>query len=754
MKRPLLTFALPFGLGVFAAQYVLPQEWRLLAVTAVVLLGVAAAWIVREKRAFALVIALGLALGIAWMGCYETLFLAPMDQLRGKEMTATLELVDYPEQTDYGTRCLVRAEEISGKVMYYGDASMLALTPGDTLRGTVRCYSATQVGGRESTYYTSRGIFLRLYPVGEMEIFRAEKESLRYLPQYLEKQLCIAVERAFDDDTRGLILALLTGERDWLSEQQITDLEESGLMHLTAVSGLHCGFLIGFLSLLVCNTPLLRLLVAYPLLLIYMVVVGCTPSVVRACVMVGLVIAAPLFARETDTPTSLGTAMMVILLINPYAVASVSFQLSFAAVAGLLAVSPRIYTALAGLVSWKNRRVMRLWRGFCANVSVSIGALVFTAPISAYYFRNIAVVSPLANLLVMQVMSVLFACALLVTLVGLMFPGAMLLAFVPELLAKYVLWVAGVCAKLPGHAVSFGSWTVVMWLVLVYAMLGVCWISREGWRTYLAATVLALISLGAAQRLPIKLVENDHLTVVAVDVGQGAATLLHSRGTTALVDCGSHYCLRGSGAAVVDVMRLYDWETLDYLVLTHYHKDHAGGVDELLARVSARMLLVPRASYEEMALHDEVIALARHYGLTVQYIDEVTELTLGLAGMVVYPQLTVGETNEEGLTVLCSTGEFDLLITGDMNSAAERVLVAAYELPDVEVLLVGHHGSKYSTSEELLREIMPEVGIISVGENNYGHPTLEAMERMAICGAQLYRTDWQGNIVISVHGHE
>ncbi|MBR3704275.1 MAG: DNA internalization-related competence protein ComEC/Rec2 [Oscillospiraceae bacterium] len=751
MKRPLLTFALPFGLGVFAAQYLLPQGWQFCAAAAVLLLGCTAAWFVRAKRSFALVVALGLSLGIAWLACYGALFLAPMEAMRGMEMSATLELIEYPEQTDYGSRCTVRVDGIRGKVVYYGDASLLALEPGDTLRGTVRCYSAVQVGGTESTYYTSRGIFLRLYPVGKMEISRASDRSLRYLPQYLEKRLCTAVENTFDEETRGLILALLTGERDWLSEQHVTDLEESGLMHLTAVSGLHCGFLIALLSLLVGNNRLLRLLIAYPLLLLYMMVVGCTPSVVRACVMVGFVIAAPLFERESDAPTSLGAAMLVILLANPYAVASVSFQLSFASVAGLLTFSPRIYSALVKMVSWKNRRAMQLWRVFCANLSVSVSALVFTAPISAYYFRNIAVVSPLSNLLVMQVMSVLFACALLVTLACVIVPGAVLLAFVPEVLAKYVLLVAGLCAKLPGHAVSFGSIAVVMWLLLVYTMLAVCLIKKEGWRTYLFAAALALISLRAAQLLPIKLVENDRLTVVAVDVGQGAATLLHSRGSTALVDCGSHYCLRGSGAAVVDAMRLYGWETLDYVVLTHYHKDHAGGVDELLARVSAQALLVPRASDEDMVLHDEVIALAREYGIAVNYIDDVMELELGHSCVTVYPQLTVGKTNEEGLTVLCSAGEFDLLVTGDMSSATERKLVERCELPEVEVLMVGHHGSKHSTSEDLLRVILPEVGDSSVGDNNYGHPTPEAMERMAYYGCELYRTDWQGNIVIRVH---
>lgn len=751
MIRPLLTFTLPFVLGIFFGQYLLPGEWQLCAAAAVLLPGLVAAWLWRGKRAAAVLVSVGLALGLVWMWAYTLWFLAPMEELRGTEMEVMLELAEYPEQQDYGARCIVKVDGIPGKVMYYGDASLLSLSPGDTLHGTVRCYSAVQVGGQASTYYTSRGIFLRLYPVGKLDISQTDEWSLRYLPQYLEKRLCTTVEETFSEETRGLILALLTGERDWLGEQYVTDLEESGLMHLTAVSGLHCGFLIAFLSLLVGNTRLLRALVAYPLLLVYMCVVGCTPSVVRACVMVGFLIAAPLFERENDAPTSLGMAAFVILFANPYAVASVSFQLSFAAVAGLLLISPRIHYSLLNWFKLKNKHLERAWAAFCASLSASIGALIFTAPISAYYFKTIAVVSPLANLLVMPVMPTLFSCALLLTLVCAVFPGAALLGFVPEMLASYVLWAAGVCAKIPGHAVSFGTIAITMWLVLVYAMLAVCLFSTDGWRKYALAAALALVSLRAAQMLPIKLVENDALTVVAVDVGQGAATLLHSRGTTALVDCGTHYCLRGSGAAVVDAMRTYGWERLDYVALTHYHEDHAGGLDELLARVEVDALLLPYASDDDRRLWEEVVALAQFYDVDARYIDEVTSVDLGLSSVTVYPQLTVGQTNEEGLTVLCTVGEFDLLITGDMSSTTERLLIETYELPDVEVLFVGHHGSKYSTSDHLLKEIMPEVGIISVGENSYGHPTIEAMERMAFYGCELYRTDWQGNIVIRVH---
>ena len=123
---------------------------------------------------------------------------------------------------------------------------------------------------------------------------------------------------------------------------------------------------------------------------------------------------------------------------------------------------------------------------------------------------------------------------------------------------------------------------------------------------------------------------------------------------------------------------------------------------------------------------------------------------MGDGVLTVYPPVAEGGVNEMGLTILCTAGDFDFLITGDMNASTEKKLAALYELPDVEVLLAGHHGSKNSTSQELLEAVTPEVGIVSVGQNRFGHPTPEAMGRMTEAGMEIRRTDEEGNILIQV----
>ena len=142
--------------------------------------------------------------------------------------------------------------------------------------------------------------------------------------------------------------------------------------------------------------------------------------------------------------------------------------------------------------------------------------------------------------------------------------------------------------------------------------------------------------------------------------------------------------------------------------------------------------------------------LAGRYGVDIHYVTEVTDVANGASTMTIYPPVGDKGANELGLTILCSLGDFDTLITGDMDGKTETKLVETYDFPDIEVLLVGHHGSKYSSSTTLLESVTPEVGVISVGDNSYGHPTEEALLRLTDAGMTVYRTDMQGNILITV----
>lgn len=769
--RKLLRSTVSFGIGTALCVYLPAGQWRLLLACGVLLLALCGRRRLSKRRLLG--VAAGFAAGILCFSLFEMTHLAPAEKLAGLRQEVYVELLDYPEETDYGMSCTVRVleAELRGKAVLYGGWELADLEPGNRIHGTAKFKSVGE--GSRGRYRMSRGIFLRLTldrpgKAWEDEGFQGEvfseeapgsryiveegrAGSLRYLPQRLARRMQETIDDIFPQPAAGLVKAMLTGERDGLDGKSYLALRESGLLHVTAVSGLHCGFLILLMGILVLGDYRLTAWVGCPVLLFYMLMVGCTPSVVRASIMVGMYLFAPLVGRESDAPTSLGAALFVILLIDPYAIASVGLQLSFASVTGLLVLSPRIYRAVLGQRSTESRLWGVIRRFAASSLASSLGVLAMTAPLSALYFHYLPLASPIANLLVLWCAPFLFGLALLAVGLCMLFPGLGWLGLPAEMLARYVLWAAGLTAEIPGQGIVFNGLLMVMWLLWVYGMLLLCMGTGAGRSAYILTAVLALVGLQAARALPAYVIRDDRLTAMSVDVGQGASTLLISGEDTGLVDCGSLYGDAGTTAA--DALYTLGRDKLSWVALTHYHEDHAGGLGELLAQVEVERLILPQLqeSTDQSRLQEEVEELARSYGIPVTYVGERIEESFGESTVTFFPPLTAGEINEEGLTALCSAGDFDLLITGDMGIATEKRLIEKYPLPDIEVLFVGHHGSRHATSDELLKAVRPEVGIISTGENSFGHPSPEAMDRCAFRGMTLYRTDMQGSILIRVH---
>lgn len=747
--RRLATVCAAFAVGIFAAQYALTQGLLLYAAGGFAVLGALSAALLRGgQRTRAVLVALGLALALLYDWAYIRGVQAPFEALSGSSGTMTLEAADYPTATEYGCRVEVRilGRGLHGTAIYYGGASLLDLEPGARVSGKVYASSAAAIRDTEVATFTSRGTFLLLYARGEAAVESGRVGSPRYLPQRLARRMLETIDDIFPGRTRAFLRAILLGDRYELSEEDGTYLSEAGLYHITAVSGLHCAFLLSLLNFLF-GKHRQRLLsaVAIPVLVFYAVMVGLTPSVMRACVMLAMVLLAPLFGRESDPPTSLFFALFLILAANPFAAKSVSLQLSFSAMAGILWLAPRIYDRFDAKVRTKFGNFV------LASLAASAGVLAFNAPLAAYYFNFLPLVMPLSNLLCLWAASLTFAAGLLVTLTGLALPAvARVLAYAPHATAWYILTCARYLTKLPYHAVYFSNNYLKYWLAYVYALLGACYIMKRGKWRYATAGMLAVATLALTvwcARLPMR---GGSLHVVALDIGQGQSAVLYSRGSAALVDCGSSSYV-SAGDVTADYLQSVGIDRLDYIVVSHYHSDHCNGLPVLLSRIGVGTLVLPDIEQGD-ALREQVIALAERYGIPVVFVYEPRTFALGEAALTVYPPVAEGDMNEEGLTALCTTGSFDALFTGDMDAKTEYLLIATYPLPDVEVMLAGHHGSRYSTGGDLLAEVRPEVGVVSCGANNsYGHPHDAALRRLADAGAAIYRTDSQGNIHITVN---
>lgn len=746
--RKLALFAAGFSLGIFAAQYLLRPEWLLPGAVLCLGAGWASFLLPWEIRRRGVAVCAALALGLGWNWLYARQVQRPLETLAGTEGTAVMTLWDYAQETDYGARVTVKLAGFPrGKVLLYGDASLLEAEPGQTVSGAVRFRSAAKIRDTDVTSFTSKGIFLLAYGRGELDRGTGTAASPRWWPVRLRRAMGEKLRQLYSPDTAGFLTAVLTGDKSGLSEGDGIALSQAGLYHITAVSGMHCGFLLTLVTLLAGRRRRLTAAIALPLLAFYAALTGGSPSVVRACVMLAFLLAAPLCRREGDPPTALASALFAILLVNPFAAALVSLQLSFAAVAGLLWLTPRLMRTLMG----ERRRGRAFW-ALSASFSATMGALVFTTPLTVGYFGTLVLVSPLSSLLCLWAAGVVFALGLLSVAAGFLWmPLAGVLALAPRALTGYILAAARLLADLPCHALYGANPYLQYWLAYVYLLFALAYALRpRARRKYAAAALLAALALAVTVKLGQWRCRAD-LDVFFLDVGQGQCVLLASGGRFALVDCGSGNSWISAGDVAADHLSSLGCRRLDALILTHYDSDHVSGVSALAERMDVGTLLAPEG-VDNGETQRAVEAAAEAAGASVTVVKELQRFPLGAAVLTVYPPVGEGGDNEEGLAILASAGELDLLITGDMDRATEQSLLAEWDLPDLEVLAAGHHGSKYATSAELLEALKPETVCISVGSNAYGHPSEEVLARLARRGCAVFRTDLHGSIHLSLNG--
>lgn len=755
--RVLATIGFFFSAGVFLAALLPWNGWQLYAAGGVLLLALAWLFAARRQKYFrrGLLILLPLAVSLAYFAGYDHLVRQPIEDRCGAASDFTATVCDWPQATERGARVTVELEGYHrARAVLYGEAELLAARPGDTVTGTAQWQSAVHFNSDDVTHFNARGVYALLYGREDVRLSAGDGDALRWLPQRAGKAFREKVAAIWDDPrVSGFLTAELTGDKSAMDDGDYLAMQETGLAHLFAVSGLHCAFLVTLLALLISRRQRLLCAVTIPLLLFYMVMVGMSPSVVRACIMQIFLLIAPLFRRGSDPLTSLAAALLLILLCNPFAAASVSLQLSFSATLGMVLLSPRLYKLLTGWYKGKCRPLRTALCFVAANLSATLSAVVFTAPLTAWYFRIFVLVAPLSSLLAVPAAGWSFMAAFVTVLLGFVWlPLASLLGWISWVLVRYILWIANGMMSWRYHAVYFTNPYLIYWLLFLYAAFIGCAATPDGKRKYLLASALSVLTLTAAIWVNRQDYQYGVLTALTLDVGQGESVILTSGGETALVDCGSSNSYKDPGGLAADTLHSMGVRELSAVVVTHYHADHTNGLYEVLRRIPVQTIYLPDIE-DEYGVRERLVSLAEEKGAQVTYVTKETADTLGDTVLTIYPPVqSGGDLNELGLTALASAGDFDLLITGDMSGSTEKKLVETYALPNIEVLVVSHHGSRYSSNIRFLKAVTPEAAVISVGDNNYGHPSEETLQRLLAVGADIWRTDQQGTIRITVNG--
>lgn len=701
-----------FSAAIFLAHFLLPVRWVLPGALAAVVLALVTLLLPGQTRRRVMVALLSAAIGFGWYAAATAMRLTPAQNVSDDVQTVTARVTEYPVayERSYGLTVVLTSPNVPDckARLYVSDAGAADLHPGDEITADVKLRPSTLRYGEETDSYISKGIYL----IGSVQDKTLERTgvwscSWLYWPQTIAQSLKASAQTAFPADVLPFAQALMLGDKSALYAQDLDiPLSTTGIMHTVAVSGLHLAFLLGFLRLFTGNRRTTAI-IGLPLMVVFVVMAGCSPSVLRAAFMTALVLFAPLLGRENDPPTS------------------------------LLPTDTKLS---------RPRRKIRAF--FSATTASSVGAMVFTVPLTALHFGNISLIAPVTNLLILWLLPAAFIGCYLAALLGLVWAwGGMALAWVTAWPLRYILAVAKVLSKLPGAVLFTGNRMVVWWLVLVYAMFGAAWlISRRRKVRYWIPAACGVLALCAV--LTVNAVQLQRTsTVTALDVSQGQSIVFSSGRACAVVDCGGRSTAEDPGDLAARKLFAQGHRSLDLLVLTHPHDDHVNGVLRLMHWLPVRTLVIPAAADTTQAPLSDILVLAEENHTAVVRVDAERTVTAGGISVHLYPEPCAGQ--EDGsMIVLTSIGDYDTLVPGDVDTTAEVKFLSSCTYPSIELLLVGHHGSKRSTSDAWLDAIAPDAAIISVGYNNYGHPTSETLERLQAHNIPIYRTDQMGDITV------
>ncbi len=605
-------------------------------------------------------------------------------------------------------------------------------------------------GFDQKRYLASRNIKYMLYPkTGQIEALPETEASasLKWKTFHIRRgaeirdHLSVSLSRALGAQNAAVAMAVLTGDTGGIAGEDLQQYRDAGIAHVLAVSGLHVGFVQRFILRLLSRKKIgytARSLSCIFALLAFACIADFSPSVTRAVLQSSYILLAKALRRPHRSKNALCAACAVQLAVNPYMLCNTGFLLSYAAALSLLTIRP----ALAKRIFFFGKIPACIVTG----ISVNLGML----PLLITYFNSFSPIGIFATLFAAKLAYWICMSGFAIWIVGALPLGAVLLK-IPAALTSAALHalrqVSAVGSQIPPPIGAFRVPSIAPCVILLYYTAIFVFLNTTCFlffKKHIVPVAACVIVLFTCYRI-----RADRTEILFFDVGQGFSALIRTGSVCGLVD---------GGDGTTDISSLLFKQgvgKLDFLLLTHGHADHSGGICDVLREHAVNCIFLPDNPHDEgvSAVYGEADAR----GIEVVRIRGAREYLIGDLRIKLYANEAYmisaesSDVNNSSLVMLAESSDGSVFFSGDIERETEDLFTRNRWIGKTDVLAVAHHGSDSGSEAKNISIISPEYAIISVGRmNRYGHPSGRVIETLRDAGAEIYRSDLCGAVRITM----
>lgn len=585
--------------------------------------------------------------------------------------------------------------------------------------------------------------------IGTVELEKAKilKSSNGSFIHNIQKYIKDTINGTLTDEEGNLLLAILLGDKDKLSEDIQESFKTSNLSHMLAVSGAHVSYIILGLTYVLQNSIIGKKnekIVCIIFLLFFMAITNFTPSVTRACIMAVLTLFSGIIYRKSDVYTNISVAALITLIFNPYNLLDLGFQLSYGGTIGIIIFIKRIQEKKS------NSKVINYIKQMAL---VSIYANIIIIPIMMYHFNTVSFTFIISNIMASPILGIIVITGFLFIIASITVkPLTRLIAIFIKPILSILIKISQICSKLPFSNILVVT-PYMFNVISYYAIILYCIKSKKNNKCKIIICLLIVLILINF----IIYIFPQKLRIFFIDVGQGDSTLIITPDKkTVLIDGGGSDSFDVGEKVLLPYLLDRRILKIDYVLISHFDTDHCGGILTIMEKVKVKNIIISEQA-EHSENYERFKKLMIHKKIRLIEVKKGDKIKIGRYSefKILFPTsrlLSENPLNNNSIVAQFNYNNFKMLFTGDIEKLAEQQILKAEKAEiRADILKVAHHGSKTSSIPEFIKAVKPKIALIGVEKNNtFGHPNKQTIKNLENIKCRIYRTDIQGEIIIKI----